>query len=106
MLKQDALCIAKPFLNDESKVILELIQKHSMQLFLGIGCGSGLYSEVISDYCQYLGIDPLYKFTNHESSIQIIKNKFEKIHVERKDEKCLISFLFNLCYHVLMTLVK
>lgn len=100
MLQQDSLDIAQPFLIEEGSVIINLIKENSVKEFLGIGCGNGLYFDLLKNTCNYTGIDPHSKQNNIKETMTIIKNRFEKVNMKRSRQKCLISFLFNLISYV------
>lgn len=98
MLQENALKIAKPFLEEECCIVTKLIKQYPINAFLGIGCGSGLYSNTISNHCQYMGIDPLYQ--RGKEKLNIIVNQFEVVTIKRRKQRFVISFLFNLISYI------
>lgn len=96
MLHGDSLKIAQPFLNEEAELLRNLIIEYSAKVFLGVGSGFGLYFEIVSPHCRYIGIDPCYK----QYYPKIIKKKFQDVQLKRRNEKFIISFIFNLISHV------
>lgn len=100
MLQQESLYIAQPFLKEESSIIINIIEENSVNEFLGIGCGNGLYFDLIRNTCKYNGIDPHFRKNNNEKPLNIIKNRFEAVNLKRSQKKYLISFLFNLISYI------
>lgn len=98
MMHPDALKIAQPFLDEECQIILNLIKSHCCTQFLGLGSANGLYSNVISRCCNYIGVDPFHHLNKRKT--KIIRKKFQDIDIERGNDKFIISFLFNLISYI------